>query len=255
MRSARGEQTMRSATPATIGENVTLGDNLSILGPGVRISDDACIGSDVSLGAGVVIGRGAWIQDCTAVTESVPPFSVLGGTPAKTIGFRQYADKASPSLCEPIGADRGRASQSAAKVQLGVRGCATQRLAEHSDHRGGLIVGEFPNSLPFEPARFFVVKDVPAGSVRGAHAHKACHQFLICLNGSCNAFVDNGMERQVVRLATPGIGLYMPPMTWGSQFGHASDTVLLVLASHAYDANDYVHDYTEFLQLLEQTPA
>jgi hypothetical protein len=36
-------------------------------------------------------------------------------------------------------------------------------------------------------------------------------------------------------------------MTWGSQFHYSSGAVLLVLASHPYDAGDYIRDYDEFI--------
>jgi hypothetical protein len=78
------------------------------------------------------------------------------------------------------------------------------------------------------------------------HAHRECHQVLICVNGAVSASVDNGIERQTVRLDRANLALHMPPMTWGTQFDYAPDTVLLVLASHGYDATDYIHDYEEF---------
>jgi len=38
-------------------------------------------------------------------------------------------------------------------------------------------------------------------------------------------------------------------MTWGTQYRYSADAVLLVLASHPYDASDYIRDYAEFLEL------
>lgn len=62
--------------------------------------------------------------------------------------------------------------------------------------------------------------------------------------------VDNGEARTVVSLDRPTLALYMPPMTWGAQYDYSKDAVLLVLTSHAYDADDYIHDYAEFIKLL-----
>jgi hypothetical protein len=59
--------------------------------------------------------------------------------------------------------------------------------------------------------------------------------------------VDNGDVRQVVTLDRPSLGLHMPPLTWGAQYDYSDDAVLVVLASHAYDAADYIHDYDEFV--------
>lgn len=119
-------------------------------------------------------------------------------------------------------------------------------LSGFDDHRGSLIVGELNKQLPFSAERFFFVSQVPEGEPRGIHAHKQCHQFLVCVSGSVKAMVDNGETRTVVTLDRPTLGLHMPPMTWGAQYDYSEDAVLLVLASHVYDAKDYIHDYEEF---------
>jgi hypothetical protein len=38
-------------------------------------------------------------------------------------------------------------------------------------------------------------------------------------------------------------------MVWASQFKYSADAVLLVLASHRYDPDDYIRDYDDFLAL------
>ncbi len=48
---------------------------------------------------------------------------------------------------------------------------------------------------------------------------------------------------------SPGLGLYLPPMTWGIQYKYSASAVLLVLASHPYDADDYIREYDQFLAL------
>jgi hypothetical protein len=115
------------------------------------------------------------------------------------------------------------------------------------DQRGSLIVGETPSAMPFAAERFFYVANVPEGEPRGIHAHKECHQFLVCVSGSVKAMVDNGVTREVHTLLAGGQGLHMPPLIWGCQFDYSENAILLVLASHPYDADDYIHDYDEFL--------
>lgn len=139
-------------------------------------------------------------------------------------------------------ADRGQTRIN----QLGVGGAFVQLMQRVNDPRGSLSVGEFERDLPFRPKRYFVVFDVPSQELRGEHAHRACHQFLICLHGSCRAIVDDGAVRQEVLLDRPDVGLYMPPMIWGTQHSYTRDAVLLVLASHEYDAADYIRTYDEF---------
>lgn len=85
------------------------------------------------------------------------------------------------------------------------------------DHRGSLVVGELPSSLPFEVKRSFYVSNVPEGEPWGIHVHKECHQFLVSVTGSVKAMVDDGETCAVHTLEAGGPGLHMPPLTWGRQ--------------------------------------
>ena len=49
-------------------------------------------------------------------------------------------------------------------------------------------------------------------------------------------------------LDSPDKGIYLPPLTWGIQYKYSSDAVLLVFASHLYEAEDYIRNYAEFLE-------
>ncbi len=119
------------------------------------------------------------------------------------------------------------------------------------DLRGSLVAGDVPAQVPFVPQRFFVVFGVPSKDVRGAHAHHSCAQFLVCTAGSVSVVVDNGTSRHELTLDSPDVGLYLPPLTWGVQYKYSDGASLLVLASHPYDADDYIRDYDEFLAIVE----
>jgi UDP-2-acetamido-3-amino-2,3-dideoxy-glucuronate N-acetyltransferase len=67
--------------------------------------------------------------------------------------------------------------------------------------------------------------------------------------------LDDGTVRSEVTLDAPGIGLVVPPFVWASQFNYTRDAVLLVLASHRYEAGDYIRDYGEFLDAVEERRA
>ena len=131
---------------------------------------------------------------------------------------------------------------------LGVGGAHLERFAEFSDLRGKLTAGELPGeAVPFEPRRWFLVYDVPSREVRGEHAHRVCHQFLICVAGQVRVAVDDGENRGEVILDAPTVGLYVPPRVWASQYRYDNSAVLLVLASHPYDPDDYIREYDSFL--------
>lgn len=117
------------------------------------------------------------------------------------------------------------------------------------DTRGNLTAGEFDRHIPFVARRYFIVYQVPLVEVRGEHAHRSCHQFLVCVRGSISVIGDDGQRREEFVLDRPNVGFYMPPMTWGTQYKYSPDAVLLVFASHYYDADDYIRDYEEFRRL------
>jgi len=60
---------------------------------GVVIKDDVWIGARAIILRGVRVGRGAIIGAGAVVTKSVPPYSIVGGNPARVIGFRLSAEK------------------------------------------------------------------------------------------------------------------------------------------------------------------
>ena len=80
-------------------------------------------------------------------------------------------------------------------------------------------------------------------------------QFLVCLRGSVSVVVDDGDNRQEIELNDPEFGLYLPPMVWGIQYKYSPDAMLQVLASHPYDAADYIRSYDEFARLLSERAA
>lgn len=128
-----------------------------------------------------------------------------------------------------------------------VQGVKIIRFPRMRDVRGELTVGEFGDGIfPFQPQRHFVVFGVPPNVSRGEHAHKRCQQLLICVHGRCVAMVDDGTARREFVLDDPSIGLYVPPLIWGTQHSYSGEAVLLVFASEPYDASEYIRDYDAF---------
>ena len=114
-----------------------------------------------------------------------------------------------------------------------------------------LSVGEFEKDIPFTHRRYFLVFNVPSEKTRGEHANRQCHQFLICVKGSCSVVLDDGISRRELKLDSPEFGLHLPPMTWGIQYNYTSDAVLMVFTSDYYDASDYIRNYQEFIALVQ----
>lgn len=54
----------------------------------VVIEDDVWVGANVTILKGVTIGRGSVVAAGAVVTRSCPPYSIIGGVPAKIIRMR-----------------------------------------------------------------------------------------------------------------------------------------------------------------------
>lgn len=205
-----------------------------------RVERGASIGANATILPGVTIGRGAMVGAGAVVVRPVPAWAIVAGNPARIVGYADAGPRASR---------RGRANDApAVSVEaFDVAGTTLYELPLIEDMRGNLIAAEAQKLLPFVPHRFFIVLDVPSAEVRGEHAHRRCHQFLVCVRGSVNVVVDDGHRRREYRLDSPQRGLHIAPGVWATQYGYSSDAALLVLASEAYDASDYIRDYDEFL--------
>jgi UDP-2-acetamido-3-amino-2,3-dideoxy-glucuronate N-acetyltransferase len=209
--------------------------------PRTVVGSGASVGANATILPGIQVGRGAMVGAGAVVTRPVPPNAIVSGNPARIHGYSEAGGTTSPSPASRVG-DRPY------REALGVGGAHVERFAEFSDLRGKLTAGELPaEGIPFELRRWFLVYDVPSREVRGEHAHRVCHQFLICVSGQVNVAVDDGEQRREVVLDAPTIGLYVPPRVWASQYRYADEAVLLVLASHPYDPNDYIREYETFL--------
>jgi acetyltransferase-like isoleucine patch superfamily enzyme len=206
------------------------------------IEEGASIGAGATILPGIRIGRHAMVGAGAVVTRSVPPNAIVVGNPARIVGYAESGQ---------VG--QNTHDKSGSKVdglpQSRVHGVRLVPLPNVADIRGSLTVGEFERTVPFAARRYFLVFDVPSVETRGEHAHKACHQFLICVRGSVTVLADDGNQREQFVLDRPDVGFYMPPMTWGTQYKYSPDAVLLVFASHYYDASDYIRDYDEFVKL------
>ena len=123
-------------------------------------------------------------------------------------------------------------------------------FVRNADERGTLTVGEYPVSLPFEVRRFFLVKDVPIGETRGDHAHRECHQLLICTAGRVEVIIRaRDGSTTAINLDNADRGLHIPPLVWAQQRYLTPDAMLLVFASHEYENSDYIRDFEEYVEL------
>lgn len=118
------------------------------------------------------------------------------------------------------------------------------------DRRGNLsFVQNGDGRLPFDIARVFWIYDVPAGELRGGHAHHRERQVLVAVSGSVRVNIFDGGEWETFTLNSPYRGLYIPASCWRTMDGFSSGTALLAFSSLAYDESDYIRDFDKFLKL------
>ena len=115
----------------------------------------------------------------------------------------------------------------------------------HGDERGKLVAIENQKDIPFDIRRIYYIYDADTDVVRGKHAHKDLNQVLLCLHGSCDILIDNGIEREVVHLNKPEEGIYIHGYVWREMMNFSPDCLLIALVDKLYDPDDYVFDYSE----------
>ena len=210
--------------------------------PRTVIREGASIGANATILCGLTVGRRAMVGAGAVVTRSVPPHAVVVGNPARIVRYVEAVE--APAAAAPV------VAPATGEVPLGVRGVTLERRPVIRDMRGNLTAREVGQGLPFAPRRYFIVHDVPTKEVRGEHAHRTLHQVLVCIRGSVTVLVDDGVHRQETVLDSPELALHVPPMVWCVQYKYTADAALLVLASDAYDPDDYIRDYEQFLREL-----
>jgi len=117
-----------------------------------------------------------------------------------------------------------------------------------SEADGLLGVMEFAG-LPFIPKRFFWLSAVNGSAIRADHAHRTCHQMLVCLARSLTATITNIGNEVAVYSMSSGTTIHLEPLHWLELSSFSTDAVLGVLASEPYDEHEYITERTEFFRL------
>ena len=158
-------------------------------------------------------------------------------------------DPTLPAMASPIATPR-------ASTWKPIAGWQRVDLTKITDTRGNLTFIEGERHVPFPIRRVYYIYDVPAGAERGGHAHRQLNQLIVAAAGSFDLIVDDGTRRERLTLNRPYQGVLLGSMVWREMDNFCSGSVGLVLASIAYDEDDYIRDYDVFSQAatVESTP-
>ncbi|MCV3396299.1 sugar 3,4-ketoisomerase [Campylobacter sp. RKI_CA19_01116] len=112
---------------------------------------------------------------------------------------------------------------------------------------GFLVALESNKNIPFEIKRVYYIWGNQQDKIRGQHAHKDLEQVVICVKGSCDFILDNGFTQKLIHLNKPNQGLYIGNNIWREFTNFSKDCVVMVVASKYYDKQDYIKNYSNFL--------
>ena len=126
--------------------------------------------------------------------------------------------------------------------------CKLIELPQNHKENGRITAINNFEDIPFEIKRVYYLYDVPGGEERGGHAHLELQQLIVSVSGSFDLLLDDGVSKQVIHLNRPYIGVLMPAGIWRELKNFSSGSICLVLASHIYDEDDYIRNYTEYLR-------
>jgi oxalate decarboxylase/phosphoglucose isomerase-like protein (cupin superfamily) len=114
------------------------------------------------------------------------------------------------------------------------------------DPRGNLSFFENDNQIPFDIKRTYWIYDVPGGQIRGSHAFKESHEFIIALSGSFDVVLNDGENEIKYNLNRSYYGLYVPSLLWRSIENFSTNSLALIVSSIPYDDTDYIREFEEF---------
>lgn len=124
-------------------------------------------------------------------------------------------------------------------------------LPHFLDNRGSIGVVEARKDIPFDIKRLYYLFDVPHNALRGAHAHKELQQLIICMGGSFEIELDDGVMKETVFMNNPTVGLYINNLVWRDLKNFSGGSICCVLASDYYDESDYYRSYDDFMRAIK----
>lgn len=130
--------------------------------------------------------------------------------------------------------------------------CKLISLPKIHNTSGNITALENITSVSFDIKRVYYLYDVPSNAERGGHTHYKLEQFLVAASGSFDVVLADGTQERLVSLNRPDRALHIIPGIWRELKNFSGGSICLVLASLAYDENDYIRNYSDFIEWKSQ---
>lgn len=127
-----------------------------------------------------------------------------------------------------------------------VLNCKLVTLPKFATSAGHITAINNGAQIPFDTKRVYYLYDIPSGETRGGHAHYNLHQLIVAAMGSFDVVLNDGQNEKRFTLNQPNQGLLVVPGIWRELENFSAGAILLVLASEAYDASDYIRTNKQF---------
>jgi len=139
-------------------------------------------------------------------------------------------------------------------MDITVQNCELIELKQIVDDVDGVLsVAEGSSQIPFAIRRVYYIYGIHNSKAkRGFHAHKHLEQAIFCVHGSFKLLADDGNYKQYFYLNDPNCGLYIGKKLWHTMFDFSNDCILLVIASEKYEESDYIRNYDEFIEYINE---
>ena len=89
--------------------------------------------------------------------------------------------------------------------------------------------------------------------IRGNHPHFKCSQFLVPIYGTMTINYENKNFKKKIKINyKKKQGLLLNPKTWCKIKFESNHSILMVFCDREYEYNDYIENYSEFLNIIKK---
>lgn len=107
-------------------------------------------------------------------------------------------------------------------------------------------------NAPFRVRRLYFITNIPSHQTRGNHAHHLTEQTIFAVKGNFSITLDDGKEIKKEKLAPDSTPVNIEAGIWHTLDNFSTGTICMVLASELYSDDDYIRDYSEFIDFCKK---